>query len=103
MFFRPDATNEDMLRSILHAALVRGALSKAEPWLERSEGESTSESRLVVGGSVPTSPSLRSILSDTHEGSRNEFPLFKNALENRGWRTDELCFADLGHRVTWTR
>ena len=97
VFFHPDATNEDILRSILHAALVRNTLLDGKPWLERSSDPEECSS-LVASAS----PSLRSILADTREGARHDFPAFKRALEDRGWRTDELCFADLGHRVTWT-
>ena len=97
VFFHPDATNEDILRSILHAALVRNTLLDGKPCLERPIDPQECSS-LVASAS----PSLRSILADTREGARRDFPAFKRALEDRGWRTDELCFADLGHRVTWT-
>ncbi|RPD59599.1 DUF647-domain-containing protein [Lentinus tigrinus ALCF2SS1-7] len=83
VFFHPDATNEDMLRSILHAAMVRSVLLKSTPW-------------------PGPEPALRSILIDTHEWTHHDFPAFKQALEEQKWRTNELCFADLGHRVTWT-
>ena len=83
VFFHPDATTEDMLRSILHAAMVRSVLSKSTPW-------------------PGPEPALRSTLVDTHEWAHHDFPAFKRALEQRKWRTDELCFADLGNRVTWT-
>ncbi|RDX57081.1 DUF647-domain-containing protein [Lentinus brumalis] len=80
VFFHPDATTDDMLRSILHAAMVRSVLLK----------------------SPDSAPNLRSTLLDTHEWTHHHFAAFKRALEQQKWRTDELCFADLGHRVTWT-
>ncbi|TBU33480.1 vitamin B6 photo-protection and homoeostasis-domain-containing protein [Dichomitus squalens] len=81
VLFHPDATTDDMLQSILHAASVRSLLSR--------------------DASCPT-PSLRTVLSETRVQAQQDFSAFKQALHERGWRTDELCFADLGHRVIWT-
>ena len=87
MLFHPDAGTEDMLRAILHAALVRNVLANTSPWRE---------------GAAASVPPLRTMLADTLEWARRDYPAFKKALDERGWRTDELCFADHGHRVTWT-
>ena len=81
VLFHPDATTDDMLAAIFHAALVRNVLSSGAEW---------------------PSPPLRQVLSETRTQAREEFPKFQRALRARGWRTDELCFADHGHRVTWT-
>ncbi|KAI0671457.1 DUF647-domain-containing protein [Trametes maxima] len=88
VFFHPDASSDDMLRSIFHAALVRDAL----------QGQPSS-----IAVDAPTSPVvLQSTLAKTHQHAESNFTSFKETLEARGWRTDELCFADHGHRVTWT-
>ncbi|KAM5537156.1 hypothetical protein V8D89_009089 [Ganoderma adspersum] len=81
ILFHPDATSDDMLAAIFHAALVRSVLSSGAEW---------------------PSPPLHQVLSETRAQAREEFPDFQQALQARGWRTDELCFADHGHRVTWT-
>ena len=84
-FFHPDATTDDMLHSILHAALLRERLREGRVSLQDPLG----------------SRSLRSAMSETGDRARAEFPAFKDALSEQGWRTDELCFADHGHRVMW--
>ncbi|KAI0649411.1 DUF647-domain-containing protein [Trametes meyenii] len=87
VFFHPDASSDDMLRSIFHAALVRDALQH-QHW--------------SVAADSPTTPTfLQSALAKTHQRAKDDFTSFKETLESRGWRTDELCFADHGHRVTW--
>ncbi|KAI0749710.1 DUF647-domain-containing protein [Daedaleopsis nitida] len=99
VFFRSDASNEDMLRSVLHAALVRDALTREEPWLERDSLQVQEEK----SGRAPSArASLRSVLLDTHTAAKEDYPAFRQALDERGWRTDELCFADHGNRVRWT-
>lgn len=80
VLFHPDATNDDMLAAILHAALVRSVLLRSVEW---------------------PNPPLRQVLSETSAQVKDEFPDFQQALRARGWRTNELCFADHGHRVTW--
>ena len=84
-FFHPDASTDDMLRAILHAALLREAL------LARSI-DMRDPSGLAA---------LRSAMKETRTRGLEEFDAFREALAARGWRTDELCFADQGHRVMW--
>ena len=80
-FFHPEASTDDMLQSILHAAMLREVLSR-DGCQEQCE--------------------LGAVLAETRERAQAEFPAFKRALGEQGWRTDELCFADHGRRVTWS-
>ncbi|KAI0360179.1 DUF647-domain-containing protein [Trametes cingulata] len=97
-FYHPDASNDDMLRSILHAALVRDALLQRQPSLD----DSFLESKHSESPETHSSGTLRSALLETRAQAESNFTSFKSELETRGWRTDELCYADHGHRVTWT-
>ncbi|KAI0822532.1 DUF647-domain-containing protein [Trametes gibbosa] len=92
VFLHPDAANDDLLRAILHAAQVRNILRHpAPPPDTNAGGEKHAESQAV----------LLSTLMDTRARVEGDVVGFKLALEERGWRTDELCYADHGHRVTW--
>lgn len=81
MFYDPAVTNDDMLRSILHAARLRELLSRTPTEFD--------------------SPDFRSLLEESTEWTRNTFPDFKAQLETSEWRMDEVCFADHGRRVSW--
>ncbi|KAI0635638.1 DUF647-domain-containing protein [Trametes polyzona] len=94
VFFHPDATSDDMLRSVLHAALIRDALCGHG---QLPQGDVAAD----AAGPDASVASLRSALAETHARVGAEYAAFKAALEARGWRTDELCYADHGHRVTW--
>ncbi|KAI0368772.1 DUF647-domain-containing protein [Pilatotrama ljubarskyi] len=96
--YHPDASNDDMLRSILHATLVRDAL------LQRhlSSGDAPLGSKYFESIESRPSTALRTTLLETRAQTESKFTAFKSELEARGWRTDELCYADHGHRVTWT-
>ncbi|OBZ72634.1 hypothetical protein A0H81_07685 [Grifola frondosa] len=45
--------------------------------------------------------SLQSTLADSLAWTEQKFDSFKRALEKKGWRTDEIGFADQGQRVLW--
>ncbi|KAI8980080.1 DUF647-domain-containing protein [Trametes punicea] len=98
VFFHPDATNDDMLRSILHAALIRNALLQRQPPL-KGGADNRQDTEILE---TYSNAALRSTLVDTRLWAENNFGPFKETLEARGWRTDELCYADHGHRVLWT-
>ncbi|KAH9856628.1 DUF647-domain-containing protein [Lenzites betulinus] len=89
VFLHPDAANDDILRAILHAAQVRAALEPSAASAHISEHAEESQAVLL------------STLMDTRARVEGDVVAFKLALEERGWRTDELCYADHGHRVTW--
>ncbi|KAH8100958.1 DUF647-domain-containing protein [Cristinia sonorae] len=93
IFFDPLATTDDMLRSILHAARLRHILL--------STSQTTSHSRLP--SLPPSMPGLDSALASTREWTNENFDEFKRKLDQCGWRTDEICFADHGRRVSWRR
>ncbi|EMD33961.1 hypothetical protein CERSUDRAFT_117486 [Gelatoporia subvermispora B] len=76
VFLRPDASSDDMLRAVLHAARLRSLLADD-----------------IV--------TLREALKDSHEWTQEHFMTFKGALDDKGWRTDEVAFADQGHRLLW--
>lgn len=79
-----------MLQSILHAAHLRFVLSYPIP---------TSTSALT--DKLSTSHSLPHLLRETKLWVKENFPAFKMGLEEAGWKTDEIGFADHGRRVTW--
>ena len=81
MFYDPSVTNDDMLRSILHAARLRELLTNT---LQESD-----------------SPDFRLLLEESTEWTKQTFPHFKAQLEAKEWRMDEVCFADHGRRVSW--
>lgn len=87
-FFHPEASTDDMLQSILHAAMLREVLER--------------DGRGARLGSRGGAGELGAVLAETRERAQAEFPAFKRALGEQGWRTDELCFADHGRRVTWS-
>lgn len=99
-FFHPDATHEDTMRAILHAALVRDALMRGRP---PSSTPLATDAVCEDGESADpyAPPVLRYILRETRERTQADFGSFKTTLETRGWRTDELGYADHGHRLTW--
>ncbi|KAI9061069.1 DUF647-domain-containing protein [Trametes sanguinea] len=97
VFFHPEASNDDMLRSILHAAAVRDALQRRQSWLANQEIDETNGE----GAAIHAPAALRSILTESRQWAEGKFALFREELEEHGWRTDELCYADHGHRVTW--
>ncbi|OCH93058.1 DUF647-domain-containing protein [Obba rivulosa] len=76
VFLHPDASSDDMLRAALHSARLRSMLADE-------------------------SASLRESLKDSHTWTQEHFLTFKGALEDKGWRTDEVTFADHGHRLLW--
>ncbi|PCH39406.1 DUF647-domain-containing protein [Wolfiporia cocos MD-104 SS10] len=77
VFYHPDATTDDFICSVVNAARLRHLLSD------------------------PSQPTFRSCLTGSHVWTQSHFPSFKAALEEKGWRTDEIGFADHGHRVLW--
>ena len=77
VFYHPDASSDDTLRSILHAARLRYVLMRSDE------------------------PTLGDALAKSHSWTREHFDAFKAALEEEGWRTDEVGFADHGHRLLW--
>ncbi|KAF9800190.1 hypothetical protein IEO21_10415 [Rhodonia placenta] len=81
VFFHPDAALDDMLRAVMHAARLRMLLGD--------------------GSSVEDTPALRPALADSLSWTRAHFDAFKHELEDKGWRTDEIAFADRGHRLLW--
>ena len=89
-FFHPEASTDDMLQSILHAAMLREVLERG--------GRGARWGALGGAGAGE----LGAVLAETRERAQAEFPAFKLALSEQGWRTDELCFADHGRRVTWS-
>jgi len=87
VFYHPDATSDDMLRSVLHAARLRRMITDT-----------------VTGSPDIDDPrTLRATLLESRSWISQQFDPFKQALEEKGWRTDEICFADHGHRVLWGR
>ncbi|KAH9902756.1 DUF647-domain-containing protein [Cubamyces lactineus] len=98
VFFHPDATNDDMLRSIVHAAFVRDALLRRQPTLKGDivPDDSSPDHMDTLGLTT-----LHSTLVESRQWTDSNFSSFKASLEAQEWRTDELCFADHGHRVTW--
>lgn len=85
VFYHPDAATDDMLRSMLHAARLRYILSSpsSEPTLQLSAA------------------SLRTSLADSRAWTERNFDTFKRSLEEKGWKTDEIAFADRGNRLLW--
>ncbi|KAH9915112.1 vitamin B6 photo-protection and homoeostasis-domain-containing protein [Fomitopsis serialis] len=79
IFYHPDAASDDTLRSVLHAARLRHLAESTTP------GAST----------------LREALAESHAWTAEHFDRFKAALDEKGWRTDEVGFADHGHRLLW--
>ncbi|KAJ8494769.1 hypothetical protein ONZ51_g2110 [Trametes cubensis] len=98
VFFHPDATNDDMLRSIVHAAFVRDALLRRQP---TPQGDIVPDDGSPAHMDTLSLTSLRSTLAESRQWTASNYPSFKESLEAQEWRTDELCFADHGHRVTW--
>ncbi|EIW57290.1 DUF647-domain-containing protein [Trametes versicolor FP-101664 SS1] len=97
VFFHPDAANDDMLCAIYHAALVRDALINREA----SSTDVPPAEGLLEPTDTDSQAALKLILADTGARAERDFEVFREALEAREWRTDELCYADHGHRVTW--
>lgn len=86
-----------MLCAIYHAALVRDALIKREA----SSTDVPPAEGLLEPTDTDSQAALKLILADTGARAERDFEVFREALEAREWRTDELCYADHGHRVTW--
>jgi len=87
VFYHPDASCDDILRSVVHAARLRGILG---------------HSPLPSGSDWHISPIiLRQALKESHVWTLQNCDDFKRALKERGWRTDEVAFADRGHRLLW--
>ncbi|KAH9831583.1 vitamin B6 photo-protection and homoeostasis-domain-containing protein [Rhodofomes roseus] len=80
VFYHPDATSDDTLRSVLHAARLQ---------------------HLMAGSPTPNAEALREALAESYAWTTEQFDGFKTALEEKGWRTDEVGFADHGHRLLW--
>ncbi|KAL4244065.1 RUS1 family protein [Abortiporus biennis] len=85
VFYSPSVTSDDMFKSILHASRLRQHL---ETFLPSPESEISHQS-------------LEVFLDETKVWVDARFDQFKLQLEEKGWRTDELGFADHGRRVTW--
>lgn len=81
IFFAQGAAFEDMIKSILHAARLKEFLSQA-----------TSQEM-----------SLHCALDETLKWTEENLPAFKSQLQEKGWRMDEIGFADFGRRVDWRR
>ncbi|THH29927.1 hypothetical protein EUX98_g4277, partial [Antrodiella citrinella] len=96
IFYDQSASTEDMIRSILHASRLRHDLIQASP----------SPSSPSLNPATPAHDhdhDLKNMLRDTTRWSHDHFPAFKQQLDEAGWRTDEICFADHGRRVSWRR
>ncbi|GBE87872.1 DUF647-domain-containing protein [Sparassis crispa] len=89
VFYHPDATSDDMMRSVLHAARLRRTLLSDDSSASRTPAPDSCLDALHVA------------LSDSAAWTRRNFGSFKQTLEAKGWRTDEMGFADHGHRVLW--
>ncbi|CAL1716942.1 unnamed protein product [Somion occarium] len=80
-FYDPSASVDDMLRSILHAAHLHELLSN-----QPHEANDAN---------------LRPMLAESATWTNKSFPDFKSQLEANGWKTEEICSADHGRRVSW--
>ncbi|KAH9945013.1 vitamin B6 photo-protection and homoeostasis-domain-containing protein [Epithele typhae] len=97
VFYHPDATNGDMLQSIFHAAVVRNSLEHERSWPDPAPHET----RIQAPSPSEEISLLSDVLTESRAHASKGFPAFKQALNDQGWMTDELCFADLGYRVVW--
>ncbi|KAI0955649.1 hypothetical protein AcV7_006259 [Taiwanofungus camphoratus] len=82
VFYHPEATADDMLRSMLNASRLRHYFL-AGTFSDRS------------------AESLQAALADSHSWTARNFASFRQKLEEKGWRTDEIGFADHGNRLLW--
>lgn len=86
ILYHPAATLDDMLRSVLHAQRFRAV------YISQLDGTVHDPQDLSA---------LRIALEDTRVWTQKHVVAFKAALGEQGWRTDEIAFADHGHRVLW--
>lgn len=91
VFYHPSATPDDMLRSVLHAACLRRIL-KSAPHPDGASLQADEEATLHA---------FYGALDKSIRWTHRHFDEFKCRLEDHGWRTDELAFADRGRRVLW--
>lgn len=102
IFYRPDATADDILRSVLHATALRRMLLNLEffnplslsagPTDDEDQHRRRSQRRLEI---------LLKALRRSGLWTASHAPAFKAGLEAYGWHVDEVAFADHGRRVLW--
>ena len=89
VFYHPSAGADDMLRSVLHAACLKRILRAPKPDAPSNECEEAEMDALYIA------------LEKSTRWTHRNFDEFKCQIENSGWRTDEIAFADFGRRVLW--
>ncbi len=94
VFYHPSAAVDDMIRSVLHAACLRSILKLQEDAQSEAEAPSTC-------GRDPDLAHLYAALEQSNRWTKRHFDEFKFQLQDNGWRTDEIAFADRGRRVLW--
>lgn len=95
VFYHPSVTPDDQLRSVLHAACLRRILQSSprqipDPTALPSQNNDSAELA-----------ELYSALERSRQWMHRHFHDFRARLEDEGWRTDEIAFADRGRRVLW--
>ena len=98
VFYHPSVTPEDQLRSVLHSACVRRILQSSPRRIPDTDPSTDPQSQNADDAELAE---LYSALERSRQWMHLHFDEFKARLEDHGWRTDEIAFADRGRRVLW--